>query len=322
VLRLTVPPRILVHSPEGGEAARYADLVRAGRPDADIVVSTTSAEAQQAAPDAEILLGRAFPPAIFPNAARLRWIHKISAGVDDVAFNPGVSPDIVLTRTDGAMIAPRMVEYVLGAIFAIVQRFPRAWKQQCERHWESFPVGLAKGKTVGVAGLGDIGSAIAAALRLNGMGVVGWRRTPTECPSVERLYVGREALESFVAACDFVVLVLPATAETRNLFSGEVFAAMKPAAHLINVGRGAAVDEEALASALRNGRIAGAVLDVFADEPLPPTSPLWALEQVFITPHISGPIVPEDVVGCFLDNLDRYLGGEPLRRQIDRRLGY
>ena len=311
-----------MHSPRNGEAQRYADLVRAARPDADIVISTKPAEAEQAIHEAEILLGWFFPPSMFSKAERLRWIHKVSAGVDDVAFNPDIPSEVTLTRTDGSMIAPRMVEYVLGSIFAIVQRFPKAWKQQHERRWQSFPVGLAKGRTVGVAGLGDIGGAIARAVHANGMRVVGWRRTPTECSSVDRVYAGREELVPFVAACDFVVIVLPATAATKGLFSSEVFSAMKPSAHLINVGRGAAVDEEALALAILDGRIAGAALDVFVDEPLPPSSPLWEIEQILITPHVSGPVVPEEVVGCFLDKLGNYLRGEPLQCQVDRHRGY
>jgi phosphoglycerate dehydrogenase-like enzyme len=139
---------------------------------------------------------------------------------------------------------------------------------------------------------------------------------------VERVYVGREELVPFVAACDFVVTVLPATAATKGLFSSEVFSAMRPSAYLINVGRGATVDEEALTLAVRDGQIAGAALDVFVDEPLPATSPLWEIEQIMITPHVSGPIVPEDVVGCFLDNLGHYMRGEPLQRQVNRSRGY
>jgi glyoxylate/hydroxypyruvate reductase A len=311
-----------VHSPRNGEAQRYADLIRATCPDADIVISTNPVEAEQAIHETEILLGWFFPPAMFSKAERLRWIHKVSAGVDDVASNPDIPPEVTLTRTDGLMIAPRMVEYVLGSIFAIVQRFPQAWKQQRERRWQSFPVGLARGKTVGVAGLGDIGGAVARAVHANGMRVVGWRRTPTECSSVDRVYAGRQELVPFVAVCDFVVIVLPATAATKGLFSSEVFSAMKPSAYLINVGRGAAVDEEALALAIRDGRIAGAALDVFVDEPLPASSPLWEFEHILITPHVSGPVVPEDVIGCFLDNLGNYLRGEPLQRQVDRRRGY
>lgn len=317
-----MPPRILIHSPRDGEAQRYAELVRAACSDANIVISTRQADAEQAIGDAEILLGWWFPPSMFSKPTRLRWIHKVSAGVEDVALNRDIGSEVILTRTDGAMIAPRMVEYVLGTIFAISQRFPQAWKQQRERHWQSFSVGLVKGRTVGVAGLGDIGGAIARAVHDNGMRVLGWRRTRTECNSVERVYAGREELVAFVAACDFVVIVLPATPATSGLFSSGVFSAMKSSAYLINVGRGAIIDEEALASAILDGQIAGAALDVFVEEPLPPTSRLWEIDQILITPHVSGPIVPEDVIGCFLENLSSYVRGEPLRRQVDRRRGY
>jgi len=319
---MTAHPTILVHSPGPGEAARYAELIVAKTRGAKVSISNTAEDAERLAGDAEILVGWQFPPAMFARATRLRWIHKVSAGVEDIAFNPVIRPDVMLTRTDGAMIAPRMIEYVLGAIFAIVQRFPQAWRQQRERRWDSFPVGVAKGSTVGVAGLGDIGGAIAGALQHNGMRVVGWRRTRAKLSGVDRVYAGREELEAFVAVCDFVIIVLPATAETQNLFSPAVFAAMKPSAWLINVGRGAVVDEAALATAVREKTLAGAVLDVFAEEPLPADSPLWDFESVLITPHVSGPIVPEDVIGCFLENLQSYLQGEPLHRQVDRGRGY
>lgn len=315
-------PKILVHSPRDGEAERYASLIRAECPEVVLATSTNAEEAQERVRDADILVGWFFPRSVFAHAPRLRWVHKVSAGVEDIAFHSDIGPEVVLTRSDGAMIAPRMIEYVLGAIFGIVQHFPRAWAQQRERRWQPFPVGIARGSTAGVAGLGDIGAAIAHALALNGIGVIGWRRSRTPSSAVERVHVGDEELAAFAAACDFLVIVLPATTETKAIFSHDVFAAMKRSSWLINVGRGAVVDEIALAQAVATGTIAGAVLDVFAEEPLPQNSPLWALDNVLITPHVSGPIVPEDVVGCFLENLQRYRRGEPLRRRIDRSRGY
>jgi len=315
-------PRLLVHSPTPSEASQYASLIRARHPDVDIVLSTNSAEAEARVVDADIVMGSFFPPSMFARATRLRWVHKVSAGVEDVAFHPDIGPDVVLTRSDGACIAPRMIEYVLGAIFSIVQRFPRAFAQQRERRWASFPVSLARGSTVGIAGLGDIGSAIARAVAANGMQVIGWRRTPAPLPVVDRVYAGRAELPVFAAACDFLVLVLPATAETRGLFTQDVFSIMKRSAWLINVGRGATVDEDALANAIAAGRIAGAVLDVVATEPLPEHSRLWTLDNVVITPHVSGPIVPEEVIDCFLDNLDAFRRGLSLARRVDRARGY
>jgi glyoxylate/hydroxypyruvate reductase len=319
---MTGSPRILVHSPREGEARRYADLIRGQFPEACIATSTNAEEAGREAGDTEILVGWFFPRSIFAQAPGLRWIHKVSAGVEDVAFHPDLRPEVILTRTDGACIAPRMVEYVLGAIFAVVQQFPRAWQQQRERHWQQYPVGIARGSTVGIAGIGDIGSAVARAVQSNGMRAIGWRRSPVTSDCVERVYAGKAELGAFAAACDFLVIVLPATTETRNIFDGGVFSVMKKTAWLINVGRGSVVDESALARALTAGAPGGAVLDVYAEEPLPQTSPLWSMENVLMTPHVSGPIVPEDVVACFLDNYRRYRRNEPLHRRIDRSRGY
>jgi glyoxylate/hydroxypyruvate reductase len=315
-------PNILVHSPREGEAERYRQLISARVPDAQVCISRTECEAQMAIKQADILVGWFFPPSIFKMANKLKWIHKVSAGVEDIAFLPDIDPGVPITRTDGSLIAPRMVEYVIGAIFAITQRFHLAWRQQTERRWEPYEVGLARGKTVGVAGVGDIGSAIGSALQANGMHASGWRRRRATSPGFDALYAGGEELEAFVASCDFVVIVLPATPHTRRLFGARVLGKMKPTAWLINVGRGSVVDEAALAAAVASRSIAGAVLDVFEEEPLPASSRLWELDNVWITPHVSGPIVPEDVVSCFIDNLQRFRRGRPLERAVDRTFGY
>lgn len=216
-----------------------------------------------------------------------------------------------------------MIEYVLGAIFAMTQQFPRAWAQSRQRVWQSYLVGRASGKVAGVAGLGDIGTLVALALHRNGMRVVGWRRSEAPVPAgVEKVYRGAGELAAFASACDFVVSVLPATDDTKCIFGSDVFAAMKPEAVFINVGRGHSVDEDALADALEGKRIAGAVLDVFQREPLPPESRLWDIDGLMMTPHVSGPLLPEDVIPSFLENLARFGAGQPLHKLVDRRLGY
>lgn len=320
---MTGLPPVLVFSPEVAEAQHYLELLHRDRPALRVTAASTLTDALGTGAEAEILLGWRFPAGLVGALPKLRWVHKISAGVEDLALGGTLPPGVRLTRTDGAAIAPRMVEYVLGAIYMKTQRFERAWRQQARRHWELFMVDLAAGrKTVGVAGLGDIGGTIARALSANGMRVVGWRRAAVAAEGVERVYAGIEELPDFVAECDFVVSVLPTTQETAGVFSQKIFAAMRPEAIFINIGRGASVDERALIAALRQGRIAGAVLDVFAEEPLPPESPLWGMEQVTITPHISGPLIPEDVLPLFLRNLRRYAAGEPLLREIDLERGY
>jgi phosphoglycerate dehydrogenase-like enzyme len=320
---LTGLPPLLVFSPDTAEAQHYLELLHRDRPALRVTAPATLAEALGAGAEAEILLGWRFPTGLVGAMPKLRWVHKISAGVEDLALGGVLPAGIRLTRSDGAAIAPRMVEYVLGAIYMKTQGFERAFRQQARRHWELFTPDLAAGrKTVGVAGLGDIGSAIAKTLSANGMRVVGWRRAAVAAEGVDRVYAGPEELLDFVAECDFVVAVLPTTRETAGVFSAEVFAAMRPEAIFINIGRGASVDEKALIAALRRRTIAGAVLDVFAAEPLPPESPLWGMEQVTITPHVSGPLIAEDVLPLFLQNLRRYAAGEPLLREVDLERGY
>ncbi|HEX2826202.1 MAG TPA: D-2-hydroxyacid dehydrogenase [Burkholderiales bacterium] len=315
-------PRILVYSPRAGEAEEYAALIRTARPRSNLAAAATPEAFHAEIGSAEILMGWWFPADAFRHAPRLRWIHKVSAGVEDVVYGQPHAPGVALTRSHGALIAPRMVEYVLGAIYAHTQRFDLAERQQRAKVWTLYLNGLAQGLTVGIAGLGDIGRAVAAGVARNGMRVIGWRRTPDAVQGVERVYAGRSELAAFVAACDVLVVLLPLTEETRGLFDAKLFAAMKRSAYLVNIARGAVLDERALVEALRERRIAGATLDVFETEPLPAESPLWEMASVRITPHVSGPVIPADVAGFFVDNLDRYVAGQPLERRIDETRGY
>jgi len=321
-------PRLLVYSPKkAGEAEQYATLVRALCPDADLVWADTPGGFEREIAEAEVLLGWQFPAGFVSRAPKLRWIHKISAGVDDLA---GKLPEtITLTRSEGSLIAPRMVEYVLGCVFGHAQAFGRAWRQQQARRWEKYIPQLAAGKTAGVAGLGDIGKKIAYALHRNGLRVTGWRRTAPEAAEtidgVDRIYAGLDGssgLAAFLAECDYLVLVLPLTPATQGLFDARTLAMLKPGAYVINVGRGPLIDEAALCEALQAGRLSGAALDVFVQEPLPADSPLWGLENVFMTPHVSGPVIPEDVVGHFVENYARYREGRALASRVEPARGY
>jgi glyoxylate/hydroxypyruvate reductase len=314
---------ILVFSPDEPEALRYRQLLEAALPGAPIGSASTAKEARPFIADAEIIFGWKFPAGLLGQAASLRWIHKVSAGVEDVVSDPGRPASVRLSRSDGSVIAPRMSEYVLAAIYATNQKLMQAVHQQAGGLWRYYMVDRAAEKTVGIAGLGDIGSAIAAALHKNGMRVVGWRRSKAQPPNgVDRVYSGRAELRDFVSECDFVVSVLPSTEETKNVFDADVFAAMRPDAVFVNIGRGASVDEDALADAITNKRIGGAVLDVFKEEPLPASSLFWGLDRVIITPHVSGPIIPEDVVPFFIENFRRYRSGERLLKEVDLARGY
>jgi phosphoglycerate dehydrogenase-like enzyme len=181
--------------------------------------------------------------------------------------------------------------------------------------------GRLRGSTMLVVGLGDIGRTIARAARAVGMRVLGVSRRARPVPGVERVYRPRD-LRRTLSAADWVVLTVPLTPATRGLLGAPELAAMKPSAWLLNIARGAIVDEAALLDALQRRTIAGAVLDVFSTEPLPPPHPVWDLDNVIVTPHISGPSTPEEIAPVFADNLARYLAGRPLRHVVDRRRAY
>lgn len=316
-------PTILVYSPKPGESTTYAALLRRAVPELDVLDAATPEAAAASSSKAEILLGWKFPSGLIGSMPGLRWIHKISAGVEDVVDELRRNPSLMVSRTDGSAIAPRMIEYTLGAIYASTQQFRRAWALKRERVWQPYLVGRASGKVVGVAGLGDIGVEVAQALHRNGMRVIGWRRSEAPVPEgVEKVYRGLEELPAFAAHCDFLVSILPATDGTRRVFDAAVFAAMKKEAVFINIGRGHSVDEDALTDALENGVIAGAVLDVFEREPLPPESRLWDVDGLMMTPHVSGPLLPEDVISSFLENLARFRAGQPLLKLVDPGRGY
>src|SRR5262249_42588530 len=196
------------------------------------------------------------------------------------------------------------------------------WEAQHARHWrdELLPDRL-RGKTLVIVGLGEIGRTIAGVARGLGMRVIGVNRSGRRVAGASQVYPPSR-LTSALAEGGFVGLVIPLTPTPRGLISPRELGAMKASAWLINIGGGELVDEPALMSALTERRIAGAVLDVFATEPLPPAHPLWTLDNVVVTPHISGPDVPEELAAVFNANLSRYLAGRPLGHVVDRRRGY
>ncbi|HEY8418159.1 MAG TPA: D-2-hydroxyacid dehydrogenase [Limnochordales bacterium] len=315
-------PELLIYHIKPERVRIVRDRVRARFPDLTVHTASTPAEAEAVIDRVEIVAGWAFPSPLLAKAGRLRWFHKLAAGVDDVVLSGALPAGVMLTRTDGRVFAGRMAEYVIAYILAFCQGIRRSLAQQQARRWRPFLTRTAAGSTVGVAGVGDIGREVARKAAALGMRVVGWRRSPGAVEGVERMYSGRDQFHEFLGEADFVVIVLPLTPATRGLFDAAAFNAMRPGAYLINVGRGAVVDEQALLDALRSGRLAGAALDVFAQEPLPADHPLWEMENVYVTPHISGLALPEEVCEPFLDNLDRYLRGEPLEKQVVLELGY
>ena len=305
--------RILVHHPE--EAADYARLVRLPRRGLELAVSSNEVEAARLIEETEILYAWNFPRSLLGRAPRLRWIQNMGAGVERFLV-PELASDVILTRVAG-IFGPWMAEYTLGWALWTTQKMERFRT----REWREVNPTRLRGATLCVVGLGDIGRAIARAARALGMEVVGVSRSGRRVREAHRV-LRTAALPRALAAADFVVLTVPLTDATCGLIDAAALAAMKPGAWLINIARGAVVDEAALVSALRARRIGGAVLDVFAEEPLPAAHPLWALDNAVITPHISGPSTPKEITPIFQDNLRRYLTNRPLRHVADRRRGY
>ncbi|MFD3500995.1 D-2-hydroxyacid dehydrogenase [Streptomyces sp. NPDC058676] len=253
-----------------------------------------------------------------------RWVHASSAGVDSFLFPALVDdPGVTLTNARGVYDQPT-AEYVLGLILALAKDFPGTWEHQQRREWRPRPSDSIVGRTALIWGTGPIGRAIARLLRAVGMRVCGAGRTArTHDPDFGTLH-GPAGLRSGLAEADYVVLAAPLTEATRGMVDASALAAMKPGARLINVGRGGLVDEEALIHHLADGRLAGAALDVFDEEPLPARSPLWDMPGVMISPHTAGETTSEReaLIEVFLDNLTRHTEGRPLRNVVDKRRGY
>ncbi|MFD5341024.1 D-2-hydroxyacid dehydrogenase, partial [Streptomyces hawaiiensis] len=253
-----------------------------------------------------------------------RWVHAASAGVDSFLFPALVDdPGVTLTNSSGVYNEP-IAEYVLGLILALAKDFPGTWEHQQHREWRPHQSETIGGRTALVWGTGPIGRAIARLLRAAGMQVCGaGRRARTDHPDFGTVH-DSATLPAALAAADYVVLAAPLTPDTRRMVDAPVLAAMKPGARLINVGRGGLVDEEALVDHLAAGRLAGAALDVFAQEPLPAESPLWDMPGVIVSPHMAGETMSEreGLIELFLDNLRRRAEGLPLRSVVDKRRGY
>ena len=259
----------------------------------------------------------------WPAADSLRWMHVPAAGVDKLMFPELVSSEVVLTNARGVFDRP-MAEHVLGSMFHFAKNFGLASAQQRQRQWRHYATGDLAGASVLVAGTGSIGRCTARLLAAVGLRVDGMGRTARGGDADFGTIHASADFAAVAGAYDYVVLAAPLTPDTRGMLSREVLTAMKPTAVLINVGRGALADEAALEDALRGGALAGAALDVFETEPLPESSGLWELENVLVTPHLSGDSQNQlpALARQFADNLAAFKAGRPLANVVDKQLGF
>ncbi|NTW00143.1 MAG: D-2-hydroxyacid dehydrogenase [Oscillochloris sp.] len=256
-------------------------------------------------------------------APYLRWMQTPSAGVDHVLTPTVIARDITVTNSAGVHAIP-VAEFALSFILAHAKQMRAFWSAQGAGRWdEDIPPRELYESTLLILGIGGIGQAIAERAAAFGMRIYGSRRTPRPMPGVARV-VGSDAWRALLPEADYIVIATPLTAETRGMIDADAFAAMKPTAYLVNVGRGAVVDEPALVAALRASQIGGAASDAFEQEPLPADSPLWSLPNFTLTPHIAAfsPRMRERQIALFLENLTRFREGRPLLNVVDKAVGY
>jgi D-2-hydroxyacid dehydrogenase (NADP+) len=295
-------------------------------PEMRVVVTEDRAEIEGLLADVEIVAGHV-PHDLLARAPRLRWFQQWGAGADWLLREPKVAAqDFILTSASGVHAIP-ISEQIIGTLLMFARGLHHAARAQAHHEWwrpQSAELFELAGKTMLLVGVGAIGTRTAMLAGALGMRVEGIRRdTAQQVEGVAAMY-GPDALRERLAHADVVVLTVPLSKATRHLIGMAELRAMKPTAYLINIGRGGTVDERALEQALRERRLAGAALDVFAEEPLPAASPLWAMENVIITAHYAGmtPHYNERALAIFLDNLRRYREGTPLRNVVDKDAGY
>ncbi len=302
---------------------RHLEQIRAVDPRVRVFRGTDPHEARALAPRAGVMVGWSIPPDVLAEAHRLRWVHSSGAGVERLLVPPILNGDVMLTDSSGIHAA--MVEHVFGVMLAFARKLHLALRFQLAHRFEHSAVAgdELRGKTLGILGLGAIGRDIARVAPAFEMRVIGTRRRPGPIDGVDRV-LPPEGLHDVLREADYVVIAMPLTPSTRGLIGVPEFESMKRSAVLINIARGAIIDEAALVDALRQGRIAGAGLDVFAQEPLPADSPFYDLPNVIITPHVAGssPRYFDRMTALLCENLRRLLDGRPLLNVVDKELGY
>ncbi|MBR6237266.1 MAG: D-2-hydroxyacid dehydrogenase [Firmicutes bacterium] len=285
---------------------------------ADVFCAGSEEELIKICPDAEVLCCWAMdcPSEWISGAKSLKWIQSMSAGIEKLQPVRDSRPDVVITGMKGVFCYP-MAESAVMYILMLLRGMPFYIRCAQERVWrkplpENCPKEAA-GQTVGIVGMGEIGSHTAKKCRALGMKVLGCRRRPSGNEPADRMYSAGE-LPDMLPQCDIVLLFVPASEKTNKMFGRELFGFFKEGSYFINMGRGSVVDEEALCEALKDGRIAGAALDVFEQEPLPKDSPLHDLDNVIITPHSSAlsPLNMGRAVDTFCNNIKRFINSERL----------
>ncbi|MCX7362982.1 MAG: D-2-hydroxyacid dehydrogenase [Alphaproteobacteria bacterium] len=305
--------------------AAYLDAINAAGLADQVAVETLSRKDKPSADQlarTEAMMAGGVPPGLLPSMPKLRWAQAMSAGVDGWLGLPDLPPNLTLTCARGTH-TESMPENILGALFYVAKPYAAAAESQKQGKWVHLVPQPLTGKTLGILGLGAIGGEVARLATALGMRVIGTKRRPAPTPNVAEI-LPPERSEDVMAQSDFLLLLLPSTPATDNFINAKRLALMKPTAWLLNFGRGHAIVDADLIAATKSKTIAGALLDVFRQEPLPSDHPFWKAEGIVVLPHVGGPHPQRDrfVAKLFVENLGRFVRGEPLKEVVDRAAGY
>jgi phosphoglycerate dehydrogenase-like enzyme len=308
----------------------FSERLRTEFPDLQVVQLASYEPLEHEIADADIALCRELRPSQVRAAKKLRWIHSAAAAVHALMIPEILDSDIIITNAS-AVHGPVVAEHAMAMIMAIARRVDLAVKAQTRHQWKQEEIWISTppprdiaGSTLLVVGLGQIGTPLVRHAKALGMRVLAVREHPERGTGGADAVYATSDLNRILPEADFVMLCAPVTPATQRAFGREQFAAMNPNAYILNVGRGALIDEPALIDALREHRIGGAALDVTTVEPLPADSPLWDLDNCMITPHTAGisPKLWERQCIYFTGNLRRFLAGEPMQGLVDKAKGY
>jgi phosphoglycerate dehydrogenase-like enzyme len=310
--------------------AWFSERLRGEFPQLEVIHLPNYERVTEEIADAEIAISWSLRGEQIKAAKKLRWIHSTAAAVHQLMTPELRASDIVVTNARDVH-GPVVAEHAIALAFALAKRLPQAVRYQQQKHWAQRDLwnaqprpGELSGATMTIIGMGGIGRPLAKLAKSVGMRVVGVREYPEHGSEGADVIFGFGELDGALREADFVVLAVPVTPKTHHLMNTQRLAQLKPDAYLVNVGRGVLIDEDALVAALTRKSFAGAALDVTTDEPLPPGSPLWHMDNVLITPHIAGLTerMWERHYAHYTENLRRHLTGEPLLWVVDKERGY
>ena len=305
--------------------AAYFDAIKAAGLSDRVAIDTLPRKEKPSADQlarTEALMAGGVPAGLLPSMPKLRWAQAMSAGVEGWMALPDLPQGLTLTCARGTH-TESMPENIIASLFYVAKPVALAVENQKSAKWVHTVPQPLTGKTLGILGLGVIGQEVARIAAALGMRVIGTKRRPAPVPNVAEV-LPPDRTDEVLAQSDYVLLLLPATPETDNFINAERLAKMKPTAWLLNFGRGHTIKDADLIAAAKYKKIAGAMLDVFRQEPLPQEHPFWKAEGIIVLPHIGGPHPQRDrfVARLFVENLGRFLDGAPLKEVVDRAAGY